>query len=90
VVVVANAMLIIIGRAMNMLKSQIEAQGKAFEATGGFRERLTNKRIEAREKKMPPSPECPLCGKPMRKRQSLRGEFWGCSSFPDCKGTRQI
>jgi len=90
VVVVANAMLIIIGRAMNMLKSQIEAQGKAFEATGGFRERLTNKRIEAREKKMPPSPECPLCGKPMRKRQSVRGEFWGCSSFPDCKGTRQI
>ena len=48
-VVVANAMLIIIGRALNMLKSQIEAQGKAFEETGGFSERLTAKRIEARE-----------------------------------------
>lgn len=32
-VVVANAMLTIIGRALNMLKSQIEAQGKAFEET---------------------------------------------------------
>ena len=34
---VANAMLLIIGRALNMLKSQIAAQGKAFEETGGFR-----------------------------------------------------
>jgi four helix bundle suffix protein len=48
-VVVANAMLIIIGRALNMLKSQIEAQGKAFEETGGFSERLMTKRLEARE-----------------------------------------
>jgi four helix bundle suffix protein len=30
-VVVANAMLIIIGRALTMLKRQIEAQGKTFE-----------------------------------------------------------
>lgn len=89
-VVVANAMLIIIGRALNMLKKQIEAQGRAFEETGGFSERLTAKRIEAREKDVPPSPECPQCGKPMRRRQSARGDFWGCSAFPDCKGTRQV
>lgn len=82
VVVVANAMLIIIGRALNMLRSQIAAQGKSFEETGGFSERL--KRIEAREK----GPECPLCGKPMRRRKSATGDFWGCSSYPECKGTR--
>ena len=87
-VVVANAMLIIIGRALNMLKSQIEAQGKAFEETGGFSERLTAKRIEAREKSLPPSPDCPLCSKPMRQRKSAKGDFWGCSAFPECKGTR--
>jgi restriction system protein len=87
-VVVANAMLIIIGRALNMLKSQIEAQGKAFEETGGFNERLTAKRIEAREKDRPPSPDCPLCGKPMRQRKSAKGDFWGCSAYPECKGTR--
>jgi four helix bundle suffix protein len=87
-VVVANAMLIIIGRALNMLKKQVEAQGRAFEETGGFSERLTAKRIEAREKDRPPSPDCPQCGKPMRQRKSAKGDFWGCSGFPDCRGTR--
>jgi len=48
-VVVANAMLIILGRALNMLKSQITAQGEAFEQSGGFSERLTTRRLEARE-----------------------------------------
>ncbi len=87
---VANAMLIIIGRALNMLKSQITAQGEAFEETGGFSERLTARRIEAREKNREASPECPQCGKPMRRRTSAKGEFWGCSAFPDCKGIRPI
>ena len=87
-VVVANALLLVIGRALNMLKNQIEAQGKAFEETGGFSERLMTKRLEAREKSKPPSPECPQCGKPMRERQSAKGSFWGCSTYPECKGTR--
>lgn len=88
-VVVANAMLIIIGRALNMLKSQIASQGKVFEETGGFSERLTAKRIEAREQqKTTDAPKCPQCDKPMRRRKSAQGEFWGCPAFPDCKGTR--
>lgn len=86
--VVANAMLIILGRVLNMLNRQIEAQGAAFEATGGFSERLTAKRLEARDRDREPSPECPLCSKPMRRRKSAKGEFWGCSAFPECKGTR--
>lgn len=91
-VIVANAMLIIIGRALNMLKRQIEAQGKTFEETGGFGERLMAKRIEARESQRTafPSPECPQCSKPMRQRKSAKGEFWGCTAFPECKGTRPI
>lgn len=87
-IVVANALLLMIGRALNMLKRQIAAQGKAFEETGGFSERLMTKRIEARDKAPVDAPECPLCSKLMRKRRSAKGEFWGCSSFPDCKGTR--
>ncbi len=91
-ILVANAMLIIIGRALNMLKSQIEAQGAAFEETGGFSERLLAKRLEAREKSrersQEPSPECPQCKKSMRRRTSAKGEFWGCSGYPECKGTR--
>ena len=88
-VVVANAMLILIGRALAMLKSQIEAQGDAFLKSGGFSERLTGKRVEAREQQRDAdAPECPLCGKGMRRRKSAKGDFWGCSGYPECKGTR--
>jgi four helix bundle suffix protein len=91
-VVFANAMLLIIGRALNMLKSQIVAQGKAFEGTGGFSERLTTRRLEAREEQRnaEPSPPCPQCGQPMRRRRSVKGEFWGCTGYPACKGTKPI
>ena len=88
--VVANAMLIIIGRALNMLNRQMEAQGAAFEETGGFNERLTAKRIEARDRNKEPSPACPQCGKPMRRRTSAKGDFWGCSGFPECKRTMPV
>ena len=91
-VVVANAMLIIIGRALNMLKSQIAAQGEAFEQTGGFSERLTTRRLQAREgqRVAGPAPPCPQCGQTMRRRKSAKGEFWGCAGFPECKGTRPV
>ncbi len=87
-VVVANAMLVIIGRALNMLNRQIEAQGKTFEKTGGFSERLTARRMQARGRSTEPPPDCPLCGRAMRKRSSIQGDFWGCPDFPDCRGTR--
>jgi hypothetical protein len=85
-------MLIIIGRALNMLKSQIDAQGKAFAEAGGFSKRLTARRLEAREgqKNAEPSPACPQCQQPMRRRQSAKGDFWGCSAYPDCKGIRPV
>jgi four helix bundle suffix protein len=87
--VVANAMLAIIGRALNMLKAQIEAQGRAFEATGGFSERLTSKRLEAREQQAQESaPVCTECGRFMRPRRSAKGDFWGCSGYPECRGTK--
>ncbi len=41
------------------------------------------------------TPECPTCAKPMIKRTAKRGanaggEFWGCTAYPACRGTRQI
>ncbi len=36
------------------------------------------------------SPTCPKCGSPMVKRTGSRGEFWGCSTYPKCKGTRNL
>lgn len=45
-----------------------------------------------RSDKAPP-PACPLCGKAMRQRTAKQGPhagqpFWGCSGYPECKGTR--
>lgn len=33
---------------------------------------------------------CPLCGSPMAKRKGQFGEFYGCSKYPQCKGTRKL
>jgi restriction system protein len=43
----------------------------------------------------PVAPACPKCGADMRKRIANIGahagkEFWGCSTFPNCKGTRPV
>lgn len=37
-----------------------------------------------------PAPVCPKCGAPMvlRTRKSDGGSFWGCSSYPKCRGIR--
>ncbi|MGD2118951.1 MAG: restriction endonuclease [Chromatiales bacterium] len=40
-------------------------------------------------------PNCPKCGAAMvlrtaRKGQNAGSQFWGCSSFPQCKGTRAL
>ena len=35
-------------------------------------------------------PICPVCGKLMCRRSSKYGSFWGCSTYPKCKGTRSI
>ncbi len=42
---------------------------------------------------MPSQPTCPQCGKPMVSRTARHGpkigsQFWGCSSYPECRGTR--
>jgi len=84
---VANAMLILIRRAIGALNHQLGAQGETFAEEGGFREKLTATRVEARAKQED-APACPACGKPMKRRNSARGAFWGCTGFPECKGTR--
>jgi hypothetical protein len=38
-------------------------------------------------------PTCPQCGSPMRRRTARKGrragrQFWGCSRYPSCRGTR--
>ncbi len=40
--------------------------------------------------KLPPAPNCPQCGAPMRQRSGKSGAFWSCSHYPDCKGTQPV
>jgi len=37
------------------------------------------------------APDCPLCGTPMvpRKGRNAGSEFWGCQTYPACRGIRQ-
>lgn len=92
--VFANAMLLLISRVIQMLLRQREAQGADFLEKGGFREQLTTERVEARAA-AENAPDCPDCGKPMKKRTARSGKtpgsiFWGCTGYPDCRGTREV
>jgi len=95
--VVANAMLILLRRVIKMLNRQIAKQGDIFRDEGGFHERMTSVRLEEREKQQVEAgvPECPECGKLMRRRTARSGPnagspFWGCTGYPECKGTRKV
>ncbi len=92
--VVANALLILISRTINMLTHQLQAQGDRFAKSGGFREQPTTVRTTERGKQED-APACPDCGKPMHRRQAKTGKnagqaFWGCTGYPECKGVRNM
>ena len=85
--VVANALIVLVQRTLSLLGKQLQSQESAFVESGGIRERMTQARVAARDTD---TPACPECGKPMRRRHSGKGDFWGCSGYPDCRGTRDI
>ena len=79
-----------------MLGKQIETLLSSFREEGGFTEGLTAERLAYRTEQsiQTESPSCPKCGKPMIKRVAKKGinsgkEFWSCSSYPECNGTRK-
>lgn len=78
-----------------MLTSMLSAQLRDFKQQGGFAENLTQARIELRKEQAAAegAPACPQCGKPMLLRTIMRGnrqgqQFWGCTDYPKCSGTR--
>ena len=93
----ANCILILCNRLIMMLRKQIENQLSTFKEEGGFTEALTTERLSAKAEKSikEGAPLCPRCGKPMIKRMARKGinsgkEFWSCSDYPNCNGTRKI
>ena len=90
----ANCLIILIRRTMKMLAGQLQTQVDNFEQKGGFREKLTQMRTEARAKNEN-APTCPNCSKPMTLRKATTGknsgkEFWGCTGYPECKGIKTV
>ncbi len=92
----ANAMLCAVNQAAYLLKRQIESQGKTFIEKGGFTEKLYGARKRSlqsdRSDASDGSPKCPQCSQPMLLRTARKGPkagqpFWGCSGYPDCRGT---
>ena len=93
----ANCILVLCNRLVLMLSRQIENQLATFREEGGFTEALTAERLAHRTEKslQDDAPVCPQCGKPMIKRMAKKGmnsgrEFWSCSNYPACNGTRNI
>lgn len=73
------------------------AASKPMELVDGGRLLEIVKSVQKPDKTTPvamPSPvTCPKCGSKMilkttRKGPNAGGQFWGCSKFPDCRGTR--
>lgn len=96
-VVVANCVLILCNRLMMMLQKQMDKMLSSFREEGGFTETLTAERLNARTAQNinEGAPACPKCGKPMIKRVAKKGlnsgnQFWSCSDYPHCMGTRSI
>lgn len=100
--VVANALICLIHQANYLLDQQITALERDFVQEGGYSEQLAAARIAERQKQQErlaalaaAAPACPQCGKPMalrtaRKGQRAGSQFWGCSGYPECKGTRPL
>lgn len=94
----ANTLLCLINQASYLLHRQLQRLEKDFLEKSGFTERLyasrTKQRSDPSDKSDPSdSPACPRCQKPMRRRTARQGTragqpFWGCTGYPDCKGTR--
>ena len=71
--------------------------GMMRQAQGTARPQQGTAQSEQAAKHAPPStgPICPACTKAMVRRTAKRGanvggEFWGCTGYPTCKGTRPM
>ncbi|MBE7538902.1 MAG: four helix bundle protein [Opitutaceae bacterium] len=102
----ANALICLIHQANYLLDRQIAALEAAFVKEGGYSEHLATERLRQRKRDQsdqsnPPDssnlqpPNCPKCGSLMGLRTAKAGntpgsQFWGCTKYPECKGTLPV
>jgi four helix bundle suffix protein len=94
--VVANTVICLIHQTNFLLDQQIRGLEREFIEEGGYSEKLAAARIKFRrnetdreDREIPP---CPRCGGALVLRTAKQGakagsQFWGCSTYPKCKGT---
>lgn len=94
--VVANTLICLIHQANYLLDRQLSFLEQDFIEQGGYRENLAAARIAERDRQTVPfAPLCPECEKRMVLRTARKGpraghQFWGCSNWPGCQGTRPL
>lgn len=100
--IVANTLICLIHQANYLLDRQISTLERDFVRGGGYSEQLAAARISERETQQRRSatsssdvPSCDKCGKPMilrtaRKGRNAGSKFWGCTGYPECKGTQAL
>jgi len=94
----ANALICLIHQANYLLDRQIAALEKQFVEGGGYSEQLAAARIAHRNAEQSPDPnipKCPECDALMALRTAKTGknagqQFWGCTKYPDYKGTAKV
>jgi restriction system protein len=102
----ANALICLIHQANFLLDRQIAALEAAFITEGGYSEQLATERLRQRKKDQSDRsdqsdqsdlqpPACPKCGGLAALRTAKSGktpgsQFWGCTSYPACKGTLPV
>ncbi len=97
-VVRANAIICLIHQTNYLLDRQIAALEGAFIEGGGYSEQLATERLRKRAQDATPAtqpPNCPKCGALMALRTAKSGknagsQFWGCTKYPECKGTAPV
>jgi DNA topoisomerase-1 len=88
------------GREMRKMKGRfgefLGCSGYMLKKPDGTRECETIINLDKQGNPMPPKAKvltpvkCEKCGSPMILRNSKRGPFLGCSTFPKCRVTRQV
>lgn len=79
-------------KLFGMIQQAKTARGQARNAEAPRRSRPVTPFTAATA---PPIPTCPKCSSAMERRLATRGPnsgnaFWGCASYPSCRGTRPI
>ncbi|MFC1890745.1 topoisomerase DNA-binding C4 zinc finger domain-containing protein, partial [Thermodesulfobacteriota bacterium] len=68
------------GRICNDCKNKKKSQAK---------KKAARKRVQTRSEVEKSSLECPRCNSPMVLKKGRYGKFYGCSTYPKCRGTRK-